>query len=351
MTDQAPPAPLTLETRLAEVLGASRARARPLTPQYEKLWDDLERMALGGKLIRPTLLIDTHDALGGADANAAIDAACAMQLLHIGFVVHDDVIDHDTLRRGEPNITGRFAAEAMGLGAAESAATSWGEASSLLAGDLMLTLAQSLLARLDIDRDRRTAILDIVEDTITQSAAGEQSDVWLSLGIEQASAEEVLAMIARKTSAYSFEAPVRIAAVLAGSAPELIDRLGAIARRIGIVYQLRDDVLGIFGEEALTGKSTLSDLREGKETLLIAFARPDPGWATVAHLFGDRALDATAGQRLSEAIEGSGARMFLETMITERCETIGRLIDEADLPSRLARSLHVLTAASGLRES
>ncbi|WP_413333768.1 polyprenyl synthetase family protein [Brevibacterium sp. GP-SGM9] len=351
MTDQALPAQLTIETRMREVLAASRGRARSLTPQYERLWDRLERIARGGKLLRPRLLIDTHTALGGTDESAAIDAACAMQLLHIALVVHDDVIDHDTLRRGEPNITGSFAAEAIERGAPESTATTWGEASSLLAGDLMLTLAQSLLARLDVDRDRRIAILDIVEDTIAQSAAGEQSDVWLSLRLERASAEEVLEMIARKTSAYSFEAPVTVAAVLAGSSPELIDRLGAIARRIGIVYQLRDDVLGVFGDEARTGKSVLSDLREGKETLLIAFARPDPGWAEVDHLFGRPDLDEVDGQRLRESIEATGARMFVESMIAERCEAIGRLIDEADLPPRLAASLHALTAASGLRES
>lgn len=304
---------------------------------------------MGGKLIRPRLLLDAHDDLGGTAAQAAMDAACAMQLLHIGLVIHDDVIDNDTVRRGEMNITGQFSSEAMLLGATSAAAQTWGMSSSLLAGDLMLNEAQSLLARLDLDAPRRLAILDIFDETIAESVAGEQSDVWLSLHLDETATEDVLAMIGCKTAAYSFEAPLAIAAVLAGSDSSLVERLRSIGHGIGVVYQLRDDVLGVFGDEQETGKSVLSDLREGKETLLVNTARPHPAWAEVAHLFGDRGLDAEGGLRLRQAIEISGARAFVESAITEHCETIVGLIAEAGLPPTLAGRLEDLTSACSVR--
>ncbi|KAB1946124.1 polyprenyl synthetase family protein [Brevibacterium linens] len=340
---------LTVESRLVEVLAAARRRSRVRTQQYEQLWQALSRMALGGKMIRPRLLIDAHEDLGGTATSAAIDAAGAMQLLHIGLIIHDDVIDNDTVRRGEMNITGQFSSEAMLLGATSAAAQTWGISSSLLAGDLMLNEAQSLLARLDLDAPRRLAVLDIYDETIAESVAGEQSDVWLSLHLDEADSGDVLTMIGRKTAAYSFEAPLSIAAILAGSNDCLVERLRAIGRRIGTVYQLRDDVLGLFGDEHETGKSVLSDLREGKETLLVNTARAHPAWSEVAHLFGDRALDAQGGLRLRQAIEESGAKAYVESMIAEHCETIAGLIAEAELPQALASRLADLTSASSLR--
>src|SRR5690606_17128174 len=131
----------------------------------------------------------------GIDERAAIDAACAVELLHLALVIHDDVIDKDLMRRGEMNITGRFASEAMVRGASRSDARAWGEASSLLAGDLILTTAHSLLARLDIPEERRHAVLDVFDDTVFESAAGEHCDVWLSLHLDQARPEDVLTMI------------------------------------------------------------------------------------------------------------------------------------------------------------
>ncbi|UVI35321.1 MULTISPECIES: polyprenyl synthetase family protein [Brevibacterium] len=340
---------LTVESRLVEVLAAARRRSRVRTQQYEQLWEALSRMALGGKMIRPRLLIDAHEGLGGTATQAATDAAGAMQLLHIGLIIHDDVIDNDTVRRGEMNITGQFSSEAMLLGATSAAAQTWGISSSLLAGDLMLNEAQSLLARLDLEAPRRLAILDIYDETIAESVAGEQSDVWLSLHLDEADSGDVLTMIGRKTAAYSFEAPLSIAAVLAGSDDSLVERLRAIGRRIGIVYQLRDDVLGLFGDEHETGKSVLSDLREGKETLLINTARTHSAWSQVAHLFGDRGLDAEGGLRLRQAIEESGARAYVESMIAEHCKTIAGLIAEAELPQALAGRLADLTSACSLR--
>lgn len=339
------------DARLAEILTRMSERSRAFSAPYAQLWKSLEQMADGGKKVRPRLLLGAYEALGGIDERAAVDAACAMELLHMALVIHDDVIDKDVIRRGEMNITGSFASEAMVRGASRRAATAWGETSSLLAGDLALTLAHSLLARLEVPEDRRRAVLDVYDDTVFESAAGEHRDVWLSLHLDESSPQDVLAMIDQKTAAYSFRAPLVTAAVLAGADTALTEELAAIARRIGMVYQLRDDVLGLFGDEHETGKSTLSDLREGKETLLVAYARSDAAWGEVEHLFGNPALVAADGARLRRVIEESGAPVFVESIIVENCEAIQGLIREAGLPPALDRQLTEMTTMCRTRIS
>ncbi|WP_193071885.1 polyprenyl synthetase family protein [Brevibacterium sp. FME37] len=334
----------SFDDRLTQVLADGGQRSQRFSAQYGQLWQSLTHMATGGKMIRPRLLIDAHHALGGRDTAAAVDAACAMQLLHIALVIHDDVIDNDTVRRGEANISGEFTSAAMHRGAGPREAQVWGDATALLGGDLMLTLAHSLLARLDVDDARRRAILDIFDDTLFQSAAGEHSDVWLSLQLEEAQAQEVLEMAGQKTAVYSFQAPLLIAAVLAGASSTQTAELATIAAQIGVVYQLRDDVLGLFGDERKTGKSNVSDLREGKETLLITFARSDPSWPEVRPLFGERMLSTADGHRLRNVIEESGALVFVESIITQRCEDLYRLISDAALPPTLSRQLIQLTS-------
>jgi geranylgeranyl diphosphate synthase type II len=342
---------LAFEARLTEVLAQGRERSRSFSGHYTQLWESLERMAATGKKVRPRVLMEAHEALGSIDERAAIEAACATELLHMALVIHDDVIDKDLMRRGEMNICGRFASEAIRRGTSRRDAHAWGEASALLAGDLMLSLAHSILARLDVQDERRRAVLDIFDTAVFESAAGEHSDVWLSLHLEPAIPQDVLAMIDYKTATYSFQAPLVMAAVLAGASAVLIDELTVIAREIGVIYQLRDDVLGLFGDERDTGKSTLSDLREGKETLLVAYARSDSAWAEVQPLFGDDALSVDDGHRIKRVIEESGALVFVESLITERCENAYRLIQEADLPTALSTQLAALTSTCSSRDS
>jgi len=342
---------LTFEPRLMDVFASGRERSSSFSAPYTQLWESLESMARGGKKVRPRLLMRAYEALGGIDGRAAVEAACAIELLHIALVIHDDVIDKDLMRRGEMNITGRFASEAMLRGVARRDAHAWGEASSILAGDLMLTTAHSLLARLDIQEERRQALLDVFDETVFESAAGEHCDVWLSMHLEEATPHDVLVMVDQKTAAYSFQAPLVMAAVLAGAAPTLIEELKVIARQIGVIYQLRDDVLGLFGDERMTGKSNLSDLREGKETLLIAYARSDAAWAEVAPLFGDSALSVADGHRLRAVVEASGALVFVESHIAERCDRARELIEKATLPTALSEHLLALTSACNFRTS
>jgi geranylgeranyl diphosphate synthase type II len=338
-----------VDDRLAEFFGTAARRADAHGAAYRRLWEAARDAASGGKRVRPRLVLSVHRAYVGDDAEAAVATAAAFEVLHTAFLMHDDVIDHDDVRRGLPNVTGRFAAEARAQGAGTGRAREYGEASAILAGDLLISAAHRMIAALDLPVARREALLDVVDECVFLAAAGEHADVRFALGAAP-TATEILAMIENKTACYSFSAPLRAGAILAGATHDEIAVLGEIGRDLGVAFQLRDDVLGVYGEHARTGKSTLGDLREGKETLLIAYARADASWPSVADRFGRADLDEAGAEALRQAIAASGARDRVEALVAERCRSAVESIERAALPTALAQELTTIARECGERD-
>ena len=132
---------------------------------------------------------------------------------------------------------------------------------------------------------------------------------------------------------------VELGAVLGGRDEAVIAELGAIGLRMGVLYQLRDDVLGVFGDEAVTGKSVLSDIRAGAPTLLSALASRDPAWARVAHHYGDPTADEGAAARIRAVMRGSGALAEVERRIDAECAAVKELLDAAPIEESLRAEL------------
>ncbi|MDF0513581.1 polyprenyl synthetase family protein [Agromyces sp. H3Y2-19a] len=342
--DAAPRAAITDIDDEIEAFFATRiARAVAHDAEYAQLWTAARDSAAGGKRLRPELVLAAHAAYAGAGHGEAVRLALAFELLHTAFLMHDDVIDHDLVRRGAPNVTGRFMLEARARGLAVGRARDYGEAAAILAGDLLISAAHRIVAEVEAPDRVRAALLDVLDDCVFLTAAGEHADV------RQATASptrhEIIAMIERKTAWYSFSAPLQAGALLGGAPRDAVDRLGEVGRHLGVAFQLRDDVLGVFGTSAVTGKSVVGDLREGKQTLLIAWARSDPAWRTVADDFGRPDLDDAAAARLREVIESTGARARVEAVIRERHAEAVAAIEFGDFPSALRAGL--LATASG----
>lgn len=326
------------ERRLEAFFAEQVTRATRHAGPYPALWQALQAGTHGGKRLRPRLLLGAFLHLGGVRLEPAIDLAVAVELLHTALLVHDDVIDGDLERRGAPNVVGRFAAVGVDGGLSQARARSWGEQAAVLAGDLMLTSALRIVARLDVDAPRRAQLVDLVDEAVFRAAAGELADVAYAAGLATPTAAQVREAMADKTAHYSLELPLRAAAILAGR-QGLADRLGAVGRSLGLVFQMRDDLLGVFGRPEETGKSASNDLREGKQTLLVVAARRTAPWRAVEHLFGRPDLDEEGARRLRAALERSGARAGAERQLHRERHTALCLIDRAGLPIGLARLL------------
>ena len=188
-----------------------------------------------------------------------------IELLHTAFVIHDDVIDDDHLRRGRPNVSGTFRARGRALGATDDGA-GYGLTAAILAGDLALAAAVRAVALCGAAPDVVRRLLDLFDSALHTTAAGELADVRLTLDHGPVTLAESLAMEEQKTSAYSFALPLRAGAVLAGADAATTARLGEVGRAMGVAFQLVDDLIGVFGDPDRSGKSATCDLRTRKQT-------------------------------------------------------------------------------------
>lgn len=300
------------DAALRRLLDDGRARAATIDPHHALLWDALVEATEGGKRFRPALVTSTHEALGGTSPAAAAEVGAAVELLHTAFVIHDDVIDDDHLRRGRPNVSGTFRARGRALGAPDDGA-SYGLTAAILAGDLALAAAVRAVALCGAEPDVVRRLLDLFDSALHTTAAGELADVRLTLDHGRVSLDESLTMEEHKTSAYSFALPLQAGAVLAGADEATTARLGDLGRAMGVAFQLVDDLIGVFGDPDRSGKSVTCDLRTRKQTPLIVHARSTPEWDEISGYVGRELGD----DELDEAralLTASGSRAFVEEL-------------------------------------
>ncbi|MFA7498248.1 MAG: polyprenyl synthetase family protein [Leucobacter sp.] len=342
-----------IERALSAMFARQAAAAEAYGPEFAQLWTLTEQLMRGGKLVRPLLLIQTFDAIReesrpspvpahatASSRAAAVTVAAATEALHFAFLLHDDVIDDDLVRRGKPNLIGELALMAgsdAGHRSSQQRAAHWGQTGGILAGDLLLSAAHQSFARLDVETSQRTRLLDLLEHTVIETTAGEYLDVGLSDGVVTPDLTTVLAMTTRKTATYTFELPLRAAAILAGASPALERALSAAGTHLGLAYQLQDDLLSTFGDSDEHGKVPFSDLREGKQTAIMCFARLTSAWPSIVDDFGDPEMSSATAQRIRERLRDSGAERFVQGLVEEQLtacyEIIVGDIDGEAMPS------------------
>lgn len=361
--------PLTFVAPTADPMSASRTgherffatgQAQIVDEHDRALWETLQQLTVSGKRFRPALLLQAYAVLGGRDVATAAKVADAIELLHTAFVIHDDVIDGDEVRRGLPNVGGTFVARARSAGASPARARLYGEAAGILAGDLALAGAVREIALCGARPEVVARLLDLLEEVLHRSAAGELADVRISLTAD-ASMREVLDVAEWKTAAYSFELPLRAAGLLADVSDEVVAALGSVGRHLGTAFQLCDDLNGVFGTAEETGKDPLGDLREGKCTALIAIARAHTQWPELSRFVGNPDLTPQGAHRARELLVACGARHTVETLVHDlreaaiaetlalpaaAREAVLAMIDRL-VPARVGA--HATTAAAGAR--
>lgn len=245
-------------------------------PQSRVLWDLLRQTIMGGKKVRPylTLLVAT---CGGTVNEAehlkrACAAGAALELLHAGLIIQDDVMDGDAVRRGSPTVPALLEEDSCGRGLSNP--RRFAASAATIVGDLALTGGYRLLVDCGSYAPR---LVDIFDRAIRDTAEGQYLDV---LNVERSDEADVLALERLKTGVYSFEAPVELGAVLADLPKKTRHNLKQGARDLGIAFQIVDDILGVFGDPSVTGKSASSDLWSRKRTILSLHAhqQDDPHW-------------------------------------------------------------------------
>jgi geranylgeranyl diphosphate synthase, type I len=260
--------------QLATFLHGKRDEALHIDPQFVAAVDSLSEFVLsGGKRLRPTFAWWGWRGAGGSpfdpQAHAVLRAVSSLELIQAGALVHDDLIDDSTTRRGTPTVHVEFTARhraAGWLGTPER----FGAATAILLGDLALAWADDMLRSADLWPDELVRAHAVWQAMRTEVLAGQYLDiVTQACGDEKP--ETALLIDRYKTAAYTVERPLHLGAAIAGADPALIRAYRRFGADIGIAFQLRDDLLGMFGDPSITGKPAGDDLREGKRTVLLAY--------------------------------------------------------------------------------
>jgi geranylgeranyl diphosphate synthase type II len=333
---------------LAQHFAAQGRRAAALSPSFSALWEHMAGTVTGGKLMRPKLVYVSYEAFGGRDWTACAELAAAFEMLHAALLVHDDVIDRDFVRRGSGNLGAVYRDAALAQGHTPADADHAGYSAAIIAGDLLLTGAVRLATLAGAGRAHAGAIVATIHEAFFAAAAGELDDLLFSLRSAPPGLPQVLNMERLKTAVYSFEMPLRAGALLAGEPPGTADALADVGRDIGVAYQLIDDVLGTFGQPAVTGKSVESDLREGKRTILTTFAEGSEAFAAALEAFRGGVQDVA---EVRAVLRDLGAEKYAvnlaETLVAQ---ALGRA-EDLQLPASLRVELrqicdYVLTRRS-----
>ncbi len=263
---------LTEYSRLVnDALEARLARCKGLVPEH--LLEVMRGYLLnGGKRLRPTLLMLCCEAFGGKAADV-VPAAMAVEMYHNWSLIHDDIIDHDALRRGRPSghvIGAQEGVEAFGL--SKDTAAEYGESVAILAGDLLQGMAAEAMATMASAYPKITPlVISLMFGRMGRELiGGEQLDVELShMSFPKVSETLVQLMITGKTGALiRFCTATGAAFGLNSVEDDRVFAMGRFGNLFGVSFQFQDDLLGIFGDTAKLGKPVGSDIREGKRTLL-----------------------------------------------------------------------------------
>lgn len=232
--------------------------------------------SLSGKMFRGFLLYSSITQLDPKfDKKTAIKIAAAIELYGSAILMHDDIMDEDELRRGYPTIHTRFAT----LAAQEKLANGkhFGISSAICLGDVLFFMAGELLMSLNkLSFELRTKLVFESHREMALLGLSQVEDLRMSYSSQKVTKKQILDMYHGKTARYTGEWPLKMAAIATNSSKKISSDLEKIGDAIGVLYQLRDDYLGLFGDAAQTGKQSVSDILEGKKTLYYYFASELP---------------------------------------------------------------------------
>ncbi|WP_395243332.1 polyprenyl synthetase family protein [Agromyces sp. MMS24-K17] len=352
-----------VQDRIEEFLDDRGSILHSISPDLAPLDRFSKGFLSGGKRFRARFCYWGWQAVtgpGDRDPYAVLSAAAALELFHAAALVHDDLIDNSDTRRGAPAAHRRF--EALhGESGWSGNGDDYGRASAILLGDLLLGWSDELLdegLQTLADRGHARAARAEFMRMRTEVTAGQYLDIleeraWLT----KPDAEQRLRaerIITYKSAKYSIESPLAIGATIAGASAAQLAALREFGLPLGIAFQLRDDLLGVYGDPEVTGKPAGDDLREGKRTMLVAIARERlaPGQRRLLdELLGDPELTAEQVRTLQRTIRDCGAVDELEAIIADEVDRATRVLADAAIDGEARRALSDLATTVTKRAS
>jgi geranylgeranyl diphosphate synthase type I len=340
----------SVQGTLDEFLAEQAQILADISPDLVPFTDWLGDLLAGGKRLRPAFCTWGYLGAGGEDLERGLHAAAGLEMLQACALVHDDVMDDSDTRRGKPAAHRRFSTLHRG--------SEWsgdpqrfGDGAAILLGDLCLSWADELIYRSGFGPEALARAKVVYDRMRTELMGGQYLDL-----LEQArgggSVERAMRVVRYKSAKYTIERPLHLGAALAGADEAFMAALSAYGLPLGEAFQLRDDVLGVFGDPAETGKPAGDDLREGKRTVLVNTAMQRADAEQAFHLregLGDPHLGAEAISELRAIIVATGALDEAEGLITRRTDEALAALERVQLAGDARVALEQLAVAATAR--
>ncbi|WP_240641079.1 polyprenyl synthetase family protein [Nocardioides ferulae] len=340
-----------VQVELDAFLDMQGQRLTALGHDAERLLDEARQAVTGGKRLRAAFCAWGYRAVRPqpADEASLVRACAALELLHASALVHDDFMDASDTRRGRPATHRRFESEHRGV-QWRGDPQQYGAAAAILLGDLLLSWSDELLRRCGLPLADVGPALEVLDLCRTEVIAGQFLDVSVQAR-GRADVDTAMTVLRFKSAKYSIERPLHIGAALAGADGATLAALSGFGLPLGEAFQLRDDLLGVFGDPDATGKPAGDDLVEGKRTVLVALAldAAAPEDALLLDRSLGNPLDEAQVSRLRQVIDDSGARQQVEDAIRGLTARALEALDRAPVDAHARAALRELAEAATQR--
>lgn len=314
------------------------------------LVNSLSDLVSGGKRLRAAFAYWGARAIGYDDDDALVRACTSLEFLQACALIHDDVMDGSDTRRGKPAVHKQFEAR-HGDEHLFGDAQDFGASAAILIGDLALSWADEMLMTSGLQQaavNRAKSVYDIMR---TELMAGQYLDV-LEQFRRSATVDRARNVIRYKSAKYTIERPLHMGAAIADASADQNAALSEYGLALGEAFQLRDDILGVFGDSAATGKPSGDDIREKKQTLLLAQAL-----STVEHrddlaaIMSKRVINQSDIERAQHLITASGAVDIVESAIVTLRDQALAALSNADFTDDAKSALRELALMATARNA
>ncbi|KKQ97872.1 MAG: Polyprenyl synthetase superfamily [Candidatus Woesebacteria bacterium GW2011_GWB1_39_12] len=298
---------------LSNYFSQKRKEASGIDPLTVNVLNTLENFIQGGKKVRGALTVLGYKMVGGKKIDDILPVSCAIEIMHSSLLIHDDFIDHDNFRRGKPTVHRIYAKENS---------EHYGASIALIIGDVGIFLSNQILADSSFNPKLIIRAFHEYEDLLVNTGYGEILDIAFDKKTS-ISWDDILKIRKYKTAHYTFVMPLTVGAVLGGADSRVLSGIKNYGEPIGIGFQIRDDILGVFGDPKVTGKSNESDIKDGKRTFLSTKAMELVSSSDKEFLkkyYGSKGLRKKEVIKIKNIIKTSGALEYSQNLALNLAE-------------------------------
>jgi geranylgeranyl diphosphate synthase type I len=322
---------------LEEIWSKKKSEVAKISPLIVEMFKIHEDLSYFGKKMRGALVQLGYESAGGRESQAILRASVAIEILHNSFLIHDDIMDKTDLRRGEPTVHRQyttFGREKL----VKKNADHYGMAMAINLGDLGAATAYEVLTETNFPQEYVLTAIGRLNQIIKKTTFGEALDLSYNFSLGNLKPKDILRIHLFKTAEYSVVGPLQLGAILAGASKDRLAILAKYGLPLGLAFQIKDDILGMFADENTLGKPVDSDVKEGKNTLLILKALE---WGSftqkefLEYTYGNPDVTKEELEKVREIIKSTGSLAYSEKMMKELVAAAKRKVPDITPDLRL----------------